>query len=70
VGNYKNNVQAAQLWIDSKSVQGLWIDRGQNLDVDTLAPQAKYVLIIGEMNISGSFEIVKKDESFAIIKRP
>lgn len=70
VGNYKNNVQAAQLWIDSKSVQGMWIDRGQNLDVDSLSPGAKYVLIIGEMNVSGSFEVVKKDESFAIIKRP
>lgn len=70
VGNYKNNVQAAQLWIDSKSVKGLWIDRGQNLDVDSLAPEAKYVLIIGEMNVSGSFEVVKQDESFAIIKRP
>jgi phosphoglycerol transferase len=70
VGNYKNNVQAAQLWIDSKSVQGLWIDRGQNLDIDSLAPEAKYVLIIGEMNVSGSFEVVKQDESFAIIKRP
>ena len=69
VGNYKNNVQAAQLWIDSKSVQGLWIDRGQNLDVDSLSTEAKYVLIIGEMNVSGSFEVVEKDESFAILKR-
>ncbi len=69
VGNFKNNVQAAQLWIDSKSVQGMWIDRGENLNVDSLAPEAKYVLIIGEMNISGSFEVLKKDDSFAIIKR-
>jgi phosphoglycerol transferase len=68
VGNFKNNVQAAQLWIDSKSVQGLWIDRGQNLDVDAISAEVKYVLVIGEMNISGSFEIIEKDESFAILK--
>lgn len=69
VGNYKNNVQASQLWIDSKGVQGVWLDRGQTVNVDALGPEINYVLLIGELGISGNFRIIEKSESFAIVER-
>ena len=69
VGNYKNNVQASQLWIDSKGVQGLWVDRGQTINVDALGPEITYVLLIGELGVSGNFKIIDKSESFALVER-
>lgn len=66
-GNVKQNVQAAQLWVDDPSVTGEALSPGSTIDL-SLLPNNSYVLIIGDLKASGTARIVHREQSFVVVQ--
>lgn len=68
IGNNYQNVQAAQLWIDSPTSTGQMVSEGQEVDINSLPEKGQLILAIGKVALSGDGFIVKQEGSWALIK--
>ncbi len=68
IGNNPQNVQAAQLWLDSPTATGQAVPEGAEIDLNGLGEDIKYILVIGKVSITGDGFLVKQEDSWALIK--
>ena len=68
IGNNFQNVQAAQLWLDTPSSTGQMVAEGQEVNINDLPEKGQLVLAIGKVALTGDGFIVKQEGSWALIK--
>ena len=68
IGNNMQNVQAAQLWLDTPSSTGRMVAEGQEVNINDLPEKGQLVLAIGKVALTGDGFIVKQQDSWALIK--
>jgi len=68
IGNNFQNVQAAQLWIDTPSSTGQMVAEGQEVNINDFPEKGQLILAIGKVALTGDGFIVKQTESWALIK--
>jgi phosphoglycerol transferase len=68
IGNNYQNVQAAQLWIDSPTSTGQMVAEGQEVDINVFPEKGQLILAIGKVALSGDGFIVKQTDNWALIK--
>ncbi len=66
-GNIRQNVQAAQFWVDDPTVTGQTVPVGGTVDLQTL-PVDTYVVGIGNLVFSGHGILVHKETSFLVAR--
>jgi hypothetical protein len=68
IGNNYQNVQAAQLWLDTPSSTGQMVAEGQEVNINDFPEKGQLILAIGKVALTGDGFIVKQEESWALIK--
>ncbi len=68
IGNNMQNVQAAQLWLDTPSSSGQMVAEGQEVNINNLPEKGQLILAIGKVALTGDGFIVKQEDSWALIK--
>jgi phosphoglycerol transferase len=68
IGNNPQNVQAAQLWLDSPTATGQAVPEGAEIDLNGLGEDIKFILVIGKVSVTGDGFMVKQTDNWAIIK--
>ncbi len=68
IGNNLQNVQAAQLWLDTPSSTGQMVAEGQEVNINDFPEKGQLILAIGKVALTGDGFIVKQEGSWALIK--
>jgi phosphoglycerol transferase len=68
IGNNFQNVQAAQLWIDTPSSTAQMVAEGQEVNINDFPEKGQLILAIGKVALTGDGFIVKQTDSWALIK--
>ena len=68
IGNNMQNVQAAQLWLDTPSSTGKMVAEGQEVNINDFPEKGQLILAIGKVALTGDGFIVKQQDSWALIK--
>jgi phosphoglycerol transferase len=68
IGNNMQNVQAAELWLDTPSATGQMVAPGQEVNINDFPEKGQLILAIGQVALTGDGFIVKKMDSWALIK--
>jgi hypothetical protein len=68
IGNNMQNVQAAQLWLDTPSSTGQMVAEGQEVNINDFPEKGQLILAIGKVALTGDGFIVKQEDSWALIK--
>jgi hypothetical protein len=68
IGMTPQNVKAAQLWIDAPRSQGEVVAEGSEINIDNYPETVKYLLVVGNVSVSGGGFIIKQDENWALIQ--
>jgi len=68
IGNNMQNVQAAELWLDTPSATGEMVAPGQEVNINKYPEKNQLILAIGQVALTGDGYIVKKTDSWALIK--
>jgi phosphoglycerol transferase len=68
IGNNFQNVQAAQLWLDTPSSTGQMVAEGQEVNINEFPEKGQLILAIGKVALTGDGYIVKQTDSWALIK--
>jgi phosphoglycerol transferase len=68
IGNNMQNVQAAELWLDTPSATGQMVSPGQEVNINDFPEKGQLILAIGQVALTGDGFIVKKMDSWALIK--
>jgi phosphoglycerol transferase len=68
IGNNMQNVQAAQLWLDTPSSTGEMVAPGQEVNINKYPEKGQLILAIGQVALTGDGYIVKKTDNWALIK--
>ncbi len=68
IGNNMQNVQAAQLWIDTPTSTGQMVAEGQEVNINDFPEKGQLILAIGKVALTGDGFIVKQEDSWALIK--
>jgi phosphoglycerol transferase len=68
IGNNFQNVQAAQLWLDTPSSTGQMVAEGQEININDFPEKGQLILAIGKVALTGDGFIVKQEDSWALIK--
>ncbi len=68
IGNNMQNVQAAQLWLDTPTSTGQMVAEGQEVNINDFPEKGQLILAIGKVALTGDGFIVKQEESWALIK--
>jgi hypothetical protein len=68
IGNNMQNVQAAQLWLDTPSSTGQMVSEGQEININDFPEKGQLILAIGKVALTGDGFIVKQEDSWALIK--
>ena len=69
IGNNMQNVQAAELWLDAPSATGEMVAPGQEVNINKYPEKSQLILAIGQVALTGDGYIVKKTDSWALIKK-
>jgi hypothetical protein len=62
------NMQAAELWLDTPSATGQMVAPGQEVNINDFPEKGQLILAIGQVALTGDGFIVKKMDSWALIK--
>ncbi len=68
IGNNLQNVQAAQLWLDTPTSTGQMVAEGQEVNINDFPEKGQLILAIGKVALTGDGFIVKQEGSWALIK--
>jgi phosphoglycerol transferase len=68
IGNNMQNVQAAQLWLDTPSSTGKMVAEGEEVNINDFPEKGQLILAIGKVALTGDGFIVKQEDSWALIK--
>jgi hypothetical protein len=68
IGNNYQNVQAAQLWLDTPTSSGQMVTEGQEVNINDFPEKGQLILAIGKVALTGDGFIVKQEDSWALIK--
>ena len=68
IGNNFQNVQAAQLWLDTPSSTGQMVAEGQEININDFPEKGQLILAIGKVALTGDGFIIKQENSWALIK--
>lgn len=68
IGNAIQNVQAAQLWIDTPGATGKAVAEGSTVDINEYPEETKYLLIVGNVTISGDGFLLKQADNWALVQ--
>jgi phosphoglycerol transferase len=68
IGNNPQNIQAAQLWLDSPTATGQPVPEGAEINLNDLGEDIKFILIIGKVSVTGDGFMVKQTDNWALIK--
>jgi phosphoglycerol transferase len=68
IGNNMQNVQAAELWLDTPSSTGEMVSPGQEININKYPEKGQLILAIGQVALTGDGFIVKKTDNWALIK--
>jgi phosphoglycerol transferase len=68
IGNNMQNVQAAELWLDTPSSTGEMVAPGQEVNINNYPEKNQLILAIGQIALTGDGFIVKKTDDWALIK--
>jgi phosphoglycerol transferase len=68
IGNNMQNVQAAQLWLDTPSSTGKMVAEGQEVNINDFPEKHQLILAIGKVALTGDGFIVRQTDSWALIK--
>jgi hypothetical protein len=68
IGNNPQNVQAAQLWLDSPTATGQAVPEGAEIDLNGLGEDIKFILVIGKVSVTGDGFMLKQTDNWALIK--
>ena len=68
IGNNMQNVQAAQLWLDTPSSTAKMVAEGQEVNINDFPEKGQLILAIGKVALTGDGFIVKQQDSWALIK--
>lgn len=68
IGNNPQNVQAAQLWLDSPTATGQAVPEGSEINLNDLGEDIKFILVIGKVSVTGDGFMVKQTDNWALIK--
>jgi phosphoglycerol transferase len=69
IGNNMQNVEAAELWLDTPSSAGEMVAPGQEVNINNLPTKGQLILAIGQVALTGDGFILKKTDDWALIKR-
>ena len=68
IGNNPQNVQAAQLWLDSPTATGQAVPEGSEINLNDLGEDIKFILVIGKVSVTGDGFMLKQSDNWALIK--
>jgi phosphoglycerol transferase len=68
IGNNLQNIQAAQLWVDSPTATGQAVPEGAEVNLNDLGEQIHYILVIGKVSVTGDGFMIKQTNNWALIK--
>jgi hypothetical protein len=68
IGNNPQNVQAAQLWLDSPTATGQAVPEGSEINLNDLGEDIKFILVIGKVSVTGDGFMLQQTDNWALIK--